>query len=706
MSRLVDAIFRITDEFSKPLKDFNTALSDVGRQGRQARKQIEKVGISIANVGTGLTAGITVPLATLGASSYSTFESVNKQLELVEATMGEANYATADLYKELGDAAVNSIFSMEEGAAALVNYARQGWDAAQAADMLAPALNLAAGTATDLDSVTSGLGNTLKAFGADSGEAAHYVDMFTQAQAQANTDVQQLFEAMSIAGSITKTVGWGFEDLATLVGVFGDNNISASEGAHALSTGLMRLADPAKQGATALESLGINAFDAYGNLLEMPDLIEELQKGFDGLSDQEALTAASRIFGKNQAPRWVSLINNADVDVLREMSASIVDAYGNAQLAADALVTPTEKLKSTFDVFKVSVGSLLADVAVPLINKATELVDVFRQLNPEQQQTIIKMAGIAAAAGPALLVFGKLIIGASHLMGAFATISHAGGLLKAGFAAASSPAGILIGAFAGIAAIALVLATHIDEVKAGIATMYEKNAPYIDAIGEAWNGLVETMAPILTWVVDVFSAGVLGAFKGIVEGDGVTVILDGIATSIDGVKNVASGLITFLSGTFSADWKTAWEGIKTSFEGIIDLILGPLESLAGLIQSVGEGVKGLATDALEKAKTGWNDSFVGKYIPIGGNASGTSYWQGGFTRVNESGGEIINLPSGTQIIPHDASRNTPVGAGNINIAKLADSIVVREEADIDRITDMLTRKLIKAQDNMGAMSMA
>ena len=40
--------------------------------------------------------------------------------------------------------------------------------------MLAPALNLAAGTATDLDSVTSGLGNTMKAFGASSEEAAKY----------------------------------------------------------------------------------------------------------------------------------------------------------------------------------------------------------------------------------------------------------------------------------------------------------------------------------------------------------------------------------------------------------------------------------------------------------------------------------------------------------------------------------------------------
>lgn len=68
--------------------------------------------------------------------------------------------------------------------------------------------------------------------------------------------------------------------------------------------------------------------------------------------------------------------------------------------------------------------------------------------------------------------------------------------------------------------------------------------------------------------------------------------------------------------------------------------------------------------------------------------------------MNEKGGEIMNLPSGTQIIPHDASRNTPVGGG-VTIAKLADSIIVREDADIERIGDAIVRKLRMAKENRG-----
>ena len=89
--------------------------------------------------------------------------------------------STADEAKVLESAiktaASNSTFEMQDAADASLNFARQGFDAAQAADMISPAMNLAAGTASDLSMVTGGLGNTLKAFGADASEASHYTDM-------------------------------------------------------------------------------------------------------------------------------------------------------------------------------------------------------------------------------------------------------------------------------------------------------------------------------------------------------------------------------------------------------------------------------------------------------------------------------------------------------------------------------------------------
>ena len=54
--------------------------------------------------------------------------------------------------------------------------------------------------------------------------------------------------------------------------------------------------------------------------------------------------------------------------------------------------------------------------------------------------------------------------------------------------------------------------------------------------------------------------------------------------------------------------------------------------------------------------TGESATSTGKRTTnMGRNATGTNNWRGGLTRVNEKGGEIMNLPRGTQIIPHDIS---------------------------------------------------
>lgn len=176
---------------------------------------------------------------------------------------------------------------MQDAADATLNFARQGFQAAEAADMLTPALDLAAGTATDLSSVTSGLGNALKMFGKSSDYASTAADILSKAQSQANTTVTDLFDAMSVAGPICNSVGWSMSDLATITDIFGDASISGSEGATALKTGLARLASPAEDGAVWMEKLGLQIFDSSGNMKSMVEVQKQLHDSFEGLTSEE-----------------------------------------------------------------------------------------------------------------------------------------------------------------------------------------------------------------------------------------------------------------------------------------------------------------------------------------------------------------------------------------------------------------------------------
>ena len=74
-------------------------------------------------------------------------------------------------------------------------------------------------------------------------------------------------------------------------------------------------------------------------------------------------------------------------------------------------------------------------------------------------------------------------------------------------------------------------------------------------------------------------------------------------------------------------------------------------------------------------------------------------------QINERGGEIVDLPSGTRVYPHDESvrraREDGSKSMSVVIAKLADQIVVREDADIDRIANAIVQRIGQAAANMG-----
>ena len=101
----------------------------------------------------------------------------------------------------------------------------------------------------------------------------------------------------------------------------------------------------------------------------------------------------------------------------------------------------------------------------------------------------------------------------------------------------------------------------------------------------------------------------------------------------------------------------------------------------------------------------------------------TQDWQ-----INEKGGEIVDLPKGSRVYPHDESvsiaKNTSnaklsmldrrlakmeAGKGkndgkkevNITIPKLADQIIVKDKTDIDEIADKIATNLKNTALNMG-----
>ena len=206
----------------------------------------------------------------------------------------------------------------------------------------------------------------------------------------------------------------------------------------------------------------------------------------------------------------------------------------------------------------------------------------------------------------------------------------------------------------------------------------------------AWNGITSMASGAVTGVCSFFEP--LASWFDVAVWQPLSSMADGTKTSVVGAFDAAlSGVKSIWSGV--ADWFDAnvISPLREKFSSLIDL--------KNSIADAGSAVTGLTTSN-----------------GTGHNAVGTSFWEGGWTEVNENGGEIIDLPQGSRVYPHATTmkmlRDSMERGGSSPIPAAAPVTItgntfhVREEADLDRIAYKLYQLMAKSHVNMNAGVMA
>lgn len=215
--------------------------------------------------------------------------------------------------------------------------------------------------------------------------------------------------------------------------------------------------------------------------------------------------------------------------------------------------------------------------------------------------------------------------------------------------------------------------------------------------------LIKKSMAVIVPVVKVAFSAIKGA---------ISAAVNTIASLISGVLTIFDGLTTFISGVFTGNWRKAWEGIKTIFKGVFDslaaLCKAPINAVIGIINGAISGINKLNI-SIPDWVPGLGGKSFGINIPtIPMLYKGTDNWKGGAAIIHDRGGEIVDLPQGSRVYPHDKSvemarkdGTAQNGSGGItlNIQKLADKIEVRSDEDIDRIAEALALKLKKVAFN-------
>ena len=150
-----------------------------------------------------------------------------------------------------------------------------------------------------------------------------------------------------------------------------------------------------------------------------------------------------------------------------------------------------------------------------------------------------------------------------------------------------------------------------------------------------------------------------------------------------------------------------WQRTTELFGGIRDSITWAFDSakegVSGFFDWIGEKLNGL-DEAIESVPVIGSIYKGAKSIggavlgALSGHALGTPYFSGGLTRINERGGEIVDLPSGTRIIPHDVSRRM-AGGTSITVNVTVQGNVVGNTAFADQLGRIIAQRVLRAAAN-------
>ena len=387
-----------------------------------ANEKIKMLGTSMQGLGKTMTLSVTSSVIGLGTAAVKTFTGFDDAMRQVRATMNATADETEALTQAAKDAGATTRYSASEAAAALNYLALAGYDSTTAISALPDVLRLAQAGGMELAYTSDLLTDSMSALGKSSDYMTTFADQMTRASQRSNTSIAQLGEGILAVGGLAKNLAGDTVELNTVLGVLADNGIKGAEGGTHLRNILLALTAPEKQGAEALKNLGVSAVDSMGKLRPLSDVFADLNKAMATMTDAERTQAVADIFRTTDIAS-VNALLATNADRWTELGAAITDSTGAAKTAADTMEGGIggafRSMKSAVEAVAVEFGENLAPMVQSAAEWVTGLARSFAGLSESTQNMILRVAAFAAAAGPALIVLGKLTTAAGTLMKLF-----------------------------------------------------------------------------------------------------------------------------------------------------------------------------------------------------------------------------------------------------------------------------------------------
>lgn len=340
------------------VKKTGTAMEKLGQQAEEAGVGANKLGLEVEESGKkvqkagegGYTVfkNILANLATqvinkaidgvkrLGNAVFDAGVNFDSAMAKVQAVSGASASDMEKLTAKAKEMGETTKFSASESAEALNYMAMAGWKTEDMLGGLEGVMNLAAASGADLATTSDIVTDALTAMGYSASDAGRLADVMAAASSNANTNVEMMGHTFQYAAPIVGALGYSMEDTAVAIGLMANAGIKADKAGTALRSVLTRLSAPPKECAEAMEQLGISITDSEGKMKPFSTIIDDLRRGFNGLSEAEQTQIAKNLAGQEAMSGLLAIVNAAPEDYAK-LTQAVKDSTGAAQKMATTM---------------------------------------------------------------------------------------------------------------------------------------------------------------------------------------------------------------------------------------------------------------------------------------------------------------------------------------------------------------------------------
>lgn len=572
-------------------------------------KGLSAMSVAAGNLISGLTQAATGKLTALAKTSVGVGMSFQSSMSQVAATMGvgvDQIQSLTDKAKEMGS---TTAFTATQAADALNYLALAGYDANKAAEVLPSVLNLAAAGGMDLayasDLVTDAMASlNLEASKANVDE---FGNKLAKAASKANANVSQLGEAILTVGGTAANLKGGTTELTTALGLLANVGIKGAEGGTHLRNIILSLQSPTKDAREVMEQLGLEVYDAQGNMRQLDDILTDLNTVMSGMAQGDKDSIINALFNKTdlaavngllaaQGEQWESLAQQID---------AAGEAAGDSGAMAQMAETQLDNLQGSVTIMQSALEGLqlgIYDYLEPSLNEAAKwgsecfstLTKALSEGGPEAMlqaagQIISDLAASVTAQLPGLATSGTEII-----------VQLAEDIVAATPAMLDAAAGVMAALVQGIvdnlpslidsATKVIVQFTHYlsdhagDLMDAGIQLLEQLIIGITDNLPQLITAAAELIAKfsavLISHLPDLLNCGAAL----------LTTLVDGILRSIENLGEAAIACIAKLTGVWDGsmdEWGHIGENIVT---GLLNGITGMWDTLVSTVKGKVNGM--------------------------------------------------------------------------------------------------------------------